>query len=334
MFLTLPGVSNININTDNSPLGNANCNSNRTTTNTVLRKLQVGEKVTTDVKNKSIKHYIGNGGVVRLTTQSSKGKGGAIQCSKETISRILKPLTFLEDDVVDYASCLFRKQFDANISDTLFCRSLSNHGWWHGHKYFDFKPCKQQTSKPSVYAKKLIIPIFKRDHWMLCVRYDTSMSDTECSDWQFTYLDSLNSDVDYRWTMNLLTEKSSLHWKKGLLSEKNIKELQESPDSYTQTMIRVPQQTEVECGSRLIVHMLLALVTNSPSDLKQRIFQLGCVPNLSQRCRQWVHDIVSHRIPLGQLPLWFPSTTISPLDRDICGECLGMKYSLSIKLCL
>ena len=300
----------------------------------VFHKFQVGDEVTMDVKNKEMCLFVGNGGVGCLTTQSDRGKGGPIQCSKETISRILKPNTFLEDDVVDYASCLFRNQFDANISNTMFCHSLSNHGWWHGHKYFDFNPCKQQTSKPSVYAKKLIIPIFNRDHWMLCVRYDTSMSDSSCSDWQFFYLDSLNSEANYKFTMNLLTEKSSLHWKKGLLSEKNITEVHESPDSYTQTMIRVPQQTEVECGSRLIVHMLLALVTNSPSDLKQRILQLGCVPNLSQRCRQWVHDIVSHRIPLGQLPLWFPSTTISPLDSDICGECLGTKHTLSINYCL
>ena len=216
----------------------------------------------------------------------------------------------------------------------MFCYSLNDHGWWHGQAFFDFNKANRKTAKPSVYAQKLIMPIFRGNHWLLCVRYDTSMSDTDCSDWQFLCLDSLNSDMNYKRTMKLITEKTSLHWKKERIKKKNIKQNQKSADSYTHAMVRVPQQTEVECGSRLIVHMLLALITDSSSELKQRILQLGRVPNLSKRCRQWVHDIVSHRIPLGQLPLWFPSTTNSPLDGDVCVECTGMRYSISINMSL
>jgi hypothetical protein len=279
-----------------------------------------------------IKSGIGNGGDERVTPHLRRTTKQAIKCTQETISRILKPHTYLKDDVVNYVTSLLRDQFDANISDTMFSDSLNNHGWWHGKKYFDFNNVNRQSTKPSIYARKLIMPIFRGQHWMLCVRYDTTMSDTEFSDWKFLFLDSLNSDMNYKRTMNFVTRKTSLHWKKERLKEENIEQNDNSADSYTHSMMRVPLQTEVECGSRLIVHMLLAIMTDSPSELGKRIIQLGTVPNLSKRCRQWVHDIVSHRIPVGQLPLWFPSTTISHLDGDVCVECTGTKYSLSIKM--
>ena len=71
-------------------------------------------------------------------------------------------------------------------------------------------------------------------------------------------------------------------------------------------MVVVPQQSELDCGSRLMFHMMLAALTNSPQELQQHITQLEKVPDLSQRCIQWAHDIVSHQCHLGQLPSWFP----------------------------
>lgn len=199
----------------------------------------------------------------------------------ESLSSILKPNTYLKDDVVNYVSSMLREKFDAHISDTMFCNSLHDRGWWQGHKFFDFNVGDRKTNKPSVFTQKLILPIFIAQHWILWVRYDMTKSDTDCADWQLFCLDSLNSDNYYNRTMKWITDKTSLHWgkesmiessryhqKRGeSLSEASTYRRKKGVPSYDHARIQVPQQTEVECGSRMIVHMLLALATNSSTEL-------------------------------------------------------------------
>jgi len=225
---------------------------------------------------------------------------------------------------------LLRKRFDAQIADTLFCNSLDTGDWWRGRNFFDFAKLKSSTTKPSVLAQKLMMPIFRNNHWTLCLRYASTIPEVDY-DWKFYFLDSLNSETNYKATMNSITNCTSLHWKRQLVHK--ISEEHIDPDSYTKTMVVVPQQSELDCGSRLMFHMMLAAVTNSPQELQQHIEQLEKVPDLSQRCRQWVHDIVSHQCPLGQLPSWFPSSmlAVSPLNDEICLECKGkLQTNISI----
>ena len=221
-------------------------------------------------------------------------------------------------------------RFDAQIADTQFCNSLDHGDWWSGRKFFNFAKLKSPTTKPSVLAQKLMIPIFKNSHWTLCLRYASTIPEVD-HDWKFYFLDSLNSETNYQATMTRITNCTSLHWKRELVHK--ISEQHIDPDSYTETMVVVPQQSELDCGSRLMIHMLLAALTNSPQELQQHIQQLEKVPDLSQRCRQWVHDIVSHQCPLGQLPSWFPSSMfdVSPLNDKICLECKG-KFQTNINI--
>lgn len=250
------------------------------------------------------------------------------KCTALTITKILKPYEYIKDDVITYFSTLLRNQFEAQVTDTLFCNSLDKGDWWHGRKFFDFANCKSSTTKPSVFAQKLMMPIFRNNHWTLCLRYASTIQEVDY-DWKFYFLDSLNSESNYRVTMNSITTRTSLHWKRELVPK--ISEHHKDPDSYTKTMVVVPQQSELDCGSRLMFHMMLAALTNSPQELQQHITQLEKVPDLSQRCRQWAHDIVSHQCHLGQLPSWFPSSMLaaSPLNGGICLECKG-KFQTNI----
>jgi hypothetical protein len=66
-----------------------------------------------------IKSGIGNGGVACVTPHLRRTTKQAIKCTQETISRILKPHTYLKDDVVNYVTSLLRDQFDALVGNVL-----------------------------------------------------------------------------------------------------------------------------------------------------------------------------------------------------------------------
>ena len=72
-----------------------NVRDNATSNNTVYHRIQVGEKVRVDVNN-PIKSFIANGGVVRVPPHLHQPTNSAIRCTQETISRILKPHTYLK----------------------------------------------------------------------------------------------------------------------------------------------------------------------------------------------------------------------------------------------
>ena len=64
------------------------------------------------------------------------------------------------------------------------------------------------------------------------------------------------------------------------------------------------QQTEEECGPRMLLHIALAGSCNTSKQFTHTIAALDKIPNLANECRRWAYGILSDPQNAPALPAW------------------------------
>jgi len=228
---------------------------------------------------------------------------------------LLKKNTYVNDNVIHHFTGIFRRYFKAQIPDTLFCTTLKNREWWPGREFFDFTSDCCNSNKPSIFAHKLLIPIFKNNHWSLCVRFKT-MGTSGANDWDFIYLDSLNNAEVFNEAMGKITNRTSLAWNMRSMRIDPLKK-KTNVSSYTRRMCITPKQEELECGCRLLFHMYLAMLSNTASELEANVRKLHCVESLSKNVRRWTYNIMNDDLSVCIPPGWFLITPDDDVSDNI-----------------
>lgn len=253
------------------------------------------------------------------SSEQCRHKFGTISTNSTTplpkCQELLKKNTYVNDNVILHFTGIYRQYFKAQIPDTLFCTKLRNREWWPGREFFNFTSERCDSNKPSVFANKLLIPIFKNNHWSLCVRFKT-VGTSETHDWEFIYLDSLNNAETFNETMGKITNRTSLAWNMSSLRIDALKK-RTNVSSYTRRMCVTPKQEELECGCRLLFHMYLAMLSNTASELESNVRKLHRVESLSRNVRRWAYNIMNDDLSVCVPPGWFLITPDDDVSENI-----------------
>lgn len=260
--------------------------------------------------------------ICSLNTKSStaseqcRHKFGASNKSKLLKGQqLLKKNTYVKDDIIHHFTEIFRRYFKAQISDTMFCESVKRREWWPGSEYFDFSTDGCTSNKPSIFANKLLIPIFKINHWSLVARFKT-VETSRTHDWDFIYLDSLNNSEMFNEAMGNITNRTSLARNIPSLKANPLKKGTNVP-SYTRRVCITPKQEELECGCRLLFHMYLVMISNTASELELNVKKLHCVESLSKNVRRWAYNVMNDELSMCIPPGWFLLTHCDELSENI-----------------
>ena len=249
-----------------------------------------------------------------------------IPVSSEDLSSVLLTNSYIKDPIIHSFIQHLRTKFSAQVLTPFFLEFILKHGWSYARKCF--KSCTDHGPltfmKPDLEAEKLIIPVFWEDHWLLVVRFKVVAGESYY--WSFLTIDSLNSVSNHSFLHNVITTKTKLHCKVGTMAEGRLK-YQTDCAEYTTSRLHVKRQSELECGSRLALHMLIASMSTNPMELQANLSKLDNIGNLASLSRQWLHDVVCNDRSIDDLPWWMsgfrldiPILTCSPCV-EMCMEC-------------
>ena len=122
-------------------------------------------------------------------------------------------------------------------------------------------------------------------------------------DWTFVLVDSYNDKSAMDKAEDKIRTRSALHLKRGAM---------DNPDPFSQnakpsaTFTHKPsnQQTDEECGPRMLLHIALAGSCNTSTQFTHTIAALDKIPNLANECRRWAYSILSDPQNAPALPAW------------------------------
>ena len=250
--------------------------------------------------------------------------------NQHDISSVLLTNCYIKDPIIHSFIQHLRIKFSAQVLDTFFLELILNDGWYRARKCFksstDHGPLT--VMKPDIEAEKLIIPIFWEEHWLLVVRFKIVVGESYY--WSFLTIDSLNSDSYHSFLHNVITTKSKLHCKVGTMAKGRLK-YQTDCAEFTTSRLQVKKQSELECGCRLALHMLIASMSANPMELQVNLSKLDNIGNLASLSRRWLHDVVCNDRSIDDLPWWMsgfrlqtpiatPVVTCSPCV-ELCMDC-------------
>lgn len=140
------------------------------------------------------------------------------------------------------------------------------------------------------------------NHWMMAARF-ANQEVSNRRDWTFALVDSFNDASAMEKAEDTIRIRSGLHLKRGAM---------DNPDPYSQNAnpsatfqhITTKQQTEEECGPRMLLHIALAGSCNTSKQFTHTIAALDKIPNLANECRRWAYSILSDPQNAPALPAW------------------------------
>ena len=231
--------------------------------------------------------------------------GGAAE--KDDQSYIKTPWAWLRDEELSKAIEKLKRHHDLHIVNSFFHTKASNpaYTWTEARTYFHpekegaWKTRSNKFPIPINTKKPLVIPINYKlesrsyNHWIMAARFhDQEESD---HDWETVFVDSYHSTPTIQRAVNVIEYRTTLHLQLGQL------DLPSSRDPAALNSARISKakestcikQEEAECGLRMILHILLAGLSTTAAEFRNRLSKLQYIDELPQKCRNWVYDIVT-----------------------------------------
>ena len=122
-------------------------------------------------------------------------------------------------------------------------------------------------------------------------------------DWTFVLVDSFNDVSAIENAEETIRFRSAPHLKRGAMDNSDPCS-QNAKLSATFTHKPSKQQTEQECGPRMLLHIALAGSCNTSTQFTQTIAVLEKIPDLTRKCRRWAYNILNDPQNTPALSAW------------------------------
>ena len=182
-------------------------------------------------------------------------------------------------------------------TDPYFYLSLTANNWEYNRKFFKPEGINKwrhtRTATPINSHEPLIIPIHCtynnapiNNHYTMAARFKNESTQ---ADWDLVLVDSLNNHDTMNNEKKRLRARTTLLQKEGHMDMTTPNPTKEATRTWTPTCV---QQEEVECGFRMLLHILLAGTSTTAREFITKLNKLMTVENLPRRCRHWIYNIL------------------------------------------